>query len=155
MSKPTERFEIAHPGLEELDRLRAGLLDATPAARAAVLAHLEDCRECRARAALWPRMAAMLDEAAMDRATARDLSARRSRALQGIGAQRPRRAPIALALAAGVAALGIGIGTLFLAPSQNPDSPVAASETADLYVDLDFYLWLLHNRANENASPNS
>ncbi len=156
MNKLTERSDIAHPGSAELDRLRAGLLDASPAKRAAVLAHLDNCAECRARTALWPKVVAVLDEASADRASAQELSARRHRALHGAGAQRPRRAPIALALAAGVAAVAVGIGTLFLGQLRGPDEPVATAEApgADLYVDLDFYLWLLHKQTDEGASPN-
>lgn len=157
MSKQTEHSQTTHPSAAELDRLRAGLLEATSAERAAVLAHLEDCSECRAHAALWPRLVTALGEAALDRASTNALRARRRLALQGIGTRDARRRPIALALAAAVAAVAIGIGTLFLGPSRNSPPSLAGTEApaADLYVDLDFYLWLLHKQAHEGASPNS
>jgi len=157
MNKQTDSFLNQHPSAAEFDKLRSGLLDSDPTRRTAVLAHVNACATCQQQEALWPRLLHALDQQAADRGIAGALAARRHKALRSARRARPRPAYLGLAIAATITAIAIGIGTLFLNDTKDPTSVVAAVESPapDLYADLDFYLWLMHKRTNDNASPNS
>jgi anti-sigma factor RsiW len=146
-----------HPNTVELDELRTGLLDRDPNRRAAITAHLKACAACQRQEALWPRLLHALDRQAADDGVAGALAVRRHRALHGSPRVRSRSAYLGLAVAAAVTAIAIGIGTVFLNETKAPEPIVAAVEAPgpDLYADLDFYLWLVHKRSDENTSPNS
>lgn len=151
----TKRNEVVvHPQTADLDRLRAGLLDDAPAAREALLAHLQSCSECQARSALWPRVSAALQPAAADGHVGGMLAARRQRALRGQGATRRKPPAVAFAVAAAIAAIAIGVSTLLHEPDFS-ETPVASTGAPDIYADLDFYLWLLEQQGDaEDDVPN-
>lgn len=144
----------AHPSSAELDRLRAGLLDDQPAQRTALVAHLENCPECRRHSQLAQRVGATLD-AQVERNLPGLLLARRQRALRGQPVERRRRLVPALAVAV-VTVIAVGIGVMLRAGPDSSDTvPVVAHTDADdLYVDIDFYLWLIENKpSQDDASP--
>lgn len=163
MNTRTNAFPGTHPSIDQLDRLRTGLLDDDPAARAAVAAHLETCPECQRQEELWPRVSRALDHAAADRGIANVLASRRHRALRGLSSRSRRTPYLGFAVAAAVTAAAVGIGAVLVdmnkpsAPTPTIPTPtLAASDasTPDLYADLDFYLWLMHKQAHADGSPN-
>jgi anti-sigma factor RsiW len=163
MKTRTNAFPGTHPSLDQLDRMRCGLLDDDPDTRAVVAAHLETCPECKRQEALWPRVSQTLDHAAADRGIANALATRRRRALRGLSSRTPVTPHLRFAVAAALGAVAIGIGAVLMdmnkspAPTSTvPTSTLAASDapTPDLYADLDFYLWLMHKQAHADGSPN-
>lgn len=145
----------AHPDPIEIDRLRAGLLDDDPPARAAIIAHLEGCAACRRREALWSHLLQALDAASADRGAAAALASRRQRLLREATGRRTLVVRPWLAIAAAIAAMVIGVGAALVIDARSPDTTQTAQAPApDLYADLDFYLWLMHQHAHAPASPN-
>lgn len=155
----TSTADSQHPASTELDRLRAGLLDREPALRARLLDHIGQCPHCQVRLDVWQTLARGLDSG-LDRQPGLTgaLRARRRAALAGEGARRPRYSawltrglPLAAALSV-MAAVGL---TVMVNTAPTPAPAVAQAENApDLYVDLDFYLWLSEQEANRNAPDN-
>lgn len=152
-----------HPDSAQLDQLRAGLLDHSPAAKSQLLEHLQGCAPCRqhtaAHAATMDKLVAT-QRAQPDPRLAQQLRTRRMAALAGNAAQRPhkpatRRLAPAFALATVVAmVIGVG-GFLERYPSPVP-APQELSQSTndnvpDLYADIDFYLWLSNHPTTENA----
>jgi hypothetical protein len=153
MNKTPEPSTAAHPGSAELDRLRAGLLDGDPDRRAELEQHLRLCRACREQVGLWSRVADALDRGASEPGVLSRVSARRHRALHGFSRPARRLTPVALALAATLAAVAVGLGVYISHERTNPDvTAVAGGEQSDLYADIDFYLWLMEQKANEDGS---
>ncbi|MDX1698317.1 MAG: zf-HC2 domain-containing protein, partial [Thiohalobacterales bacterium] len=81
-----------HPDTEQLDRLRAGLLDDRPEERAALEQHLAGCDSCRAQAGIWKQLnpgalGPQLDTGAIDNALQ---AARRQALADNRAGQRPR-----------------------------------------------------------------
>ncbi|MFL6652030.1 MAG: hypothetical protein ACJ8J7_12170 [Sulfurifustaceae bacterium] len=144
-----------HPSAADLDRLRAGLLDPEPAVRERLSAHVRTCPVCQERVGLWPHLIEQLEGASAERGLVGRLAVRRERALRGERTQTRRRAPFAFALAAAVAAAAIGLGIFFFNDDDMaPADPVAATNSPDLYADIDFYLWLMEKQESQDASPN-
>lgn len=137
----------------QLDELRAGMLDEYPADREALRAHITDCAVCAARLGLWDQTKQVLG---IEHSGVRHaLRARRAAALAGNATvdSRPVRWGLPMALAAGVAAVALGLGVLVY-PPDNTDSGQLAATTADepdLYTDIDFYLWLLRKQHDETG----
>jgi hypothetical protein len=153
MKNPVEHSTATHPGSAELDRLRAGLLDGDPARRAELEQHLRVCRMCREQVGLWSKVAETLDRGASESGVMSRVDARRHRALHGFSRPVRRLTPVALALAATLAAVAIGLGVYISHERTNPDvTAVANGEQGDLYADIDFYLWLMEQKANEDGS---
>jgi anti-sigma factor RsiW len=154
MSKQIEISIGTHPTTLDLDRLRVGLLDETPTVSSALRAHLDRCPECQEQTALWPRITAALAGGVAERGLAGRIGARRQRALQGVPAQTPPRARLILVMAATLTAVAIGLG-VFILPERDDTgtSVVAEAQSADFYVDIDFYLWLMEKQGNDDASP--
>ncbi len=149
-----------HPEPEQLDRLRAGLLDDHPEEKAALESHLAGCVICRERcnwqllqpAALGPD----LDSDALQQA----LSNARRRALQA-GRQRHHHGFIPYASAA-LLLIAVSIGVWTLLPDNGNQQQMAAQDTRmvpDIYEDLEFYLWLANQKENgngdEEGNPNN
>jgi anti-sigma factor RsiW len=153
-----------HPAEEELDMLRAGLLDDEPARRALLTAHLERCAECRSRTGLWQRVATGLDEnARADSALNAALAARRRAALAAGQPAHPRRTwnRALIATAASVAvSIGLGLGIWYGTQLQTVRAPTpmvsqAVNEDAtDLYSNIDFYVWLGDQDASSTENGN-
>ncbi len=148
-----------HPDSTQLDQLRAGLLDHSPAAKAQLLEHLRDCATCRQQAATIDTLVAT-QRHQPDPRLARQLHARRMAALAGDAVLRPRQ-PAARWLApafalATVVAVAIGVGgflELNPAPATAPQelAQAANDDVPDLYADIDFYLWLSNHPTTENT----
>lgn len=144
-----------HPDTEQLDRLRAGLLDDSPREKAELEAHIARCETCQARSAGWAQLGPdalgpVLDSAALDR----DLRAAR---LQALGSghelrQRHAYAPWATAALLLIAVMtGVWTGQSWLQP-QPQLTAQAPHEVPDIYEDLDFYLWLAGQKDTETDS---
>ncbi len=139
----------SHPNSEQLDSLRAGLLDDDPQLKASLEAHLEQCASCRKRYDLSGHLhpGALPVEAAGEQ-----LDVLRRRALK---APAPRRRLIPIAVAAALALVAVVLVKPSLQDSR-PDTRLAqtpAQATPVLYEDLDFYLWLAdHKEDNDSAS---
>jgi anti-sigma factor RsiW len=174
MTRP-EITPAFHPDDDQLDRYRAGLLDGTRAAET-LAAHLAECAHCRARLERWARLARVafaaeeVHDEALRRAWREGLAqARRRRERRAaVTAQRPQRLRFvpALALAAAVAVLAVGLAFKFLPATPEAPSPVqtaateagpptAAAAPADLLADLDFYLWLSNHEPAVLLNPGS
>lgn len=153
---------MQHPAVNDLDRLRAGLLDDSPTEKSALTAHLETCASCRARAAGLRELVAAASQR-QDPWIEQALRARRAQALQGRSSSAPRGlgkqyvwGP-AVAAALVLAVVGLNYQALFAPPVGISSAPqvVAGAETAnnapDVYDDLDFYIWL--SSQDEAANP--
>jgi len=148
-----------HPEPDQLDRLRAGLLDDQPAAKSALESHLAGCATCRERnnwqvlqpGALGPE----LDTDSLQQAL---LYARRQ-ALQA-GSQHRRHGFIPYASAA-LLLIAVSAGIWMLQPDSSNRQQMAVQDSRmipDVYEDLEFYLWLANQKENgngdENGNPN-
>lgn len=144
---------LDHPTDRQLDELRAGMLDERLADREALRAHVTECAVCAARLELWDQTRQVLG--IEHRGVRHALRARRAAALTGNAAivPRPVRWGLPMALAAGVAAVALGLGTLVYPPDNTDDVPLAATaaDEPDLYTDIDFYLWLLRKQHDETG----
>lgn len=136
-----------HPSDAELDRLRAGLTEAT-----GLHSHVRICARCEQRLNLWPQVCATL--AQTDGHLTGQLAARRRRALDGKPAHARRRPMVLAAAFATLAALTVGIG-VFVQQGTAPTLPTTAQAEGvpDIYADLDFYLWLLEKQSDAGDAP--
>ena len=153
-----------HPDSEQLDCLRAGLLDEQPGAKADLEQHIAGCAACRQQLDGWQQLGpAGLGPELDSTALARDLQVARRRALNSghVKQRRPAYAPYA---AAAVLLLAISAGLWSLLPDTDTTSYMAASSSQlvpDVYEDLDFYLWLAtqkddgESNGNEHSNPNN
>jgi len=149
-----------HPDPDQLDRLRAGLLDDQPAAKAALEAHIADCeicQECCNWQLLQPgAMGPGLDTGALQQS----LRNVRRQALQA-GGQHHRHGLVPYAAAA-LLLVAVSVGIWTLQPENGSLQQMAAQDTRmipDIYEDLDFYLWLANQKdngnGNEEGNPNN
>lgn len=150
-----------HPDLEQLDRLRAGLLDDAAKEKTALQQHLAECPTCRAQVEGWTQFGAgMLDKKLGMDTLQRDLQHARRRALSG-GSGSHARAFVPYATAAMLLlAVSIGIWTIQPGDDSQPLQTAQSTEAVpDTYEDIDFYLWLANqedNGTDENpGNPNS
>lgn len=156
MARRDERMTEAHPADDELDRLRAGLIEGSSREHERLRAHLEGCARCQARERVWIRARESLEALAREPGLAARLRARRERALRGeSAARRGRRAAVAVFATVVVAAVAVGLGTWTYLGHEAPDAQLASGRdnVPDLYADIDFYLWLLEREA-ANQAPN-
>lgn len=139
-----------HPDSEQLDSLRAGLLDDDPPLKASIEAHLDTCESCRKRYD-WSghlRPGGLLIDPAGEQ-----LNLLRHQALKATPT-RQRLLPFAVA-----AALAL-VTVVLVKPSpqdSQPDTRLAQTSMDTeaipvLYEDLDFYLWLTDRKENADSS---
>lgn len=134
----------AHPDPEQLDRLRAGLLDDAAGSKAALVGHLETCATCRAQFDGWAQIGNGLQtETLAPEVLKTELQRRRRTAL----AARPRGRLHALVPYATAAmllvAVTVGLWTAWTDTGMQTLQTAQTGETVpDIYEDLDFYLWL-------------
>ena len=150
-----------HPDPEQLDQLRAGLLDDQADVKAALKAHIEHCQPCQSLLNNWQQLgpAALgphLDPEALDRS----LQQARKQALGTPGA-RPPRTFMPYATAA-LLLIAVSIGFWVTQPEYQDTTLATADHRQDipgLYEDIDFYLWLAEQNGNsinsEETNPNS
>jgi predicted anti-sigma-YlaC factor YlaD len=147
-----------HPDPEQLDRLRAGLLDSTPGEKDGLKRHLDECSACRTQFHGWDRFgAAMMDAElpteALQRARREALASRRR--------SHHVRTFVPYATAALLmVAVTIGVWTLQPGDESQPLLTAQSTETIpDIYEDLDFYLWLANQKDTgsdeDNGKPNN
>ena len=141
--------EDTHPDREQLDRLRAGLLDDEPDTRAALEVHIEDCPRCQASLQGWSQLGPDALGPAIDtaRVDAGLLQARRT-ALAGTSRRRPMRyatlataALLLIIVSAGLLTLNTGL--------QQQVTVQATAGVPEIYEDIDFYLWLADQQDEE------
>ncbi len=155
MSRHENRLDF-HPDDDQLDRLRAGLLDGTPEHQG-LMAHLAACETCRWRLHRWQVLVrAAFAEDGRDAQLYRALKDVRPDRL--VAARTPRFFP-PLALAATLAALAIGVASV-LPPILRPaTAPTQTAEThtpsPDLLADIDFYLWLSGYETKSPSPPDA
>jgi hypothetical protein len=149
-----------HPEPEQLDRLRAGLLDDQPEAKAALEAHLAGCTTCRG-SCNWQLLNPGAFGPDFDTDTLQQslLNARRQ-ALQA-GGRRHRHEFVPYATAA-LLLIAVSIGIWTLQTDNGSRQQIAVRDTQmipDIYEDLEFYLWLANQKDNgngdEEANPNN
>jgi len=146
-----------HPDTEQLDRLRAGLLDAEPERKNALESHVAACADCQSRLGNWHQLGALTLE--IQPGLKPDLMHARRQALAAAPKHHLRRfAPLATA-AALLIALSAGLWTLqYGTPTVQHMTARTSVDVPDIYEDIDFYLWLAtqkeqgatdeHNNAN-------
>jgi hypothetical protein len=147
-----------HPDPELLDRLRAGLLDEQPGAKADLLQHIAGCAACRQQLEGWQQLGpAGLGPQLESTALTRDLQAVRRQALNS-GRRRHRHQALVPYAAAAVLVLAVSAGLWSLWPDTDTTTRMAASssqQVPDVYEDLDFYLWLVTQEGNGDGNEYS
>jgi hypothetical protein len=140
-----------HPESDQLDQLRAGLLDEQPAVKVALEAHIAGCKICQERCnwyILHPgAMGPDLDSDALQQSLQK---ARRQALLSG--SQRRHYGFVPYASAA-LLLIAVSIGIWTLQPDNGSQQQTAAQDTGtvpDVYEDLEFYLWLANQEGNGN-----
>ena len=141
-----------HPESDQLDQLRAGLLDDQPAVKVALEAHIAGCTTCQERCnwhILHPgAMGPDLDSDALQQS----LRNARRQALQS-GSQRRHYGFVPYASAA-LLLIAVSIGIWTLQPENGSQQQIAAQDAGtvpDVYEDLEFYLWLANQEDNGNT----
>lgn len=134
-----------HPATSDLDAWRADLLDATAAQN--VAEHVAACATCAHAASVTDTVTRVANTVSPE--LERQLRVRRRTALATParrGALSPR-----WALAAGMSALALGLA-LYLGSGEQARAP---GVDADVYADVDFYLWLAERdeKANDAHNP--
>lgn len=150
-----------HPDPEQLDRLRAGLLDDQADVKHALQGHIEQCPSCRSHFSSWQQLGpAALGPQLGAESLGRSLQQARRQALSGTQARPMRRfSPYATAA---LLLIAVSIGFWVAQPEQQ-DTRLATAETGqevpDLYEDIDFYLWLAGQNGDsinhEDSNPNN
>ncbi len=146
----------AHPDPEQLDRLRAGLLDEHPDEKAAMEQHLNECSTCRAQDEGWAQLGTpQLDTHLSRDALQRDLlQARRVALASHRHSSRARTFTPYATAAALLVAVTIGLWTIQPGDESRPLLTAQSIEAIpDTYEDLDFYLWLA-NQADTGSDDN-
>lgn len=140
-----------HPDSEQLDSLRAGLLDDDPQRKADIETHLNHCAACRQRYDLAGHLQPGRLPVA---APGAELEQIRQQALETRSA-RPRRL-FSFAVAAALALVAVVLVKPSLQDTPPADTRVAQKTpqeiTPVLYEDLDFYLWLADHKENSDSS---
>ena len=150
-----------HPDPEQLDRLRAGLLDDQADEKSSLENHIEHCPSCQSQYNSWQQLGPgalgpRLDTESLDQT----LQQARSQALDHTDVRHSRTfTPYATAA---LLLIAVSIGFWVAQPEQQ-DTQLATAETGqdvpDLYEDIDFYLWLAGQNGNsidnEDSNPNN
>jgi hypothetical protein len=150
-----------HPDPEQLDKLRAGLLDDQANVKAALENHIEQCPSCQSLMNSWQQLGPTalgprLDPESLDHS----LQQARQQALRDTG-KRHSRTFMPYATAA-LLLIAISVG-FWVAQPEYQDTPLVtadhSTDVPDLYEDIEFYLWLAGQNGNsidsEETDPNS
>ena len=146
--------EDRHPDREQLDRLRAGLLDDEPDTRAALEAHIEGCPDCQASLQGWQQLGPDALGPAID-TTRVEAGLRQARqvALASTGRRRPMR--YATLATAALLLVIVSAGLLTLNTGQQQNTMQATAGVPEIYEDIDFYLWLTDQQDEETKDDNA
>ena len=145
-----------HPALEQLDRLRAGLLDDEMDTATILEAHIRNCPECQSHLSGWTRLQELAQSSEGDQLL---LASRLREAREAaLSAAAPLKKPLlqpALAIAASLMLVtGLVLWSPWSALDLAPDQMAQHQEEPgpDLYEDLDFYLWLAGRQESSIAT---
>jgi hypothetical protein len=141
-----------HPEPDQLDRLRAGLLDDQPAVKTALEAHVAGCNTCQERSNWQVLHPGALGPDLDSDALRQSLRKARRQALQS--RSRPRRYGFARYASAALLLVAVSVGIWTLQQDNGNQQQMAAQDTGavpDVYEDLDFYLWLANQEDNVNT----
>ena len=150
-----------HPDPEQLDQLRAGLLDDQPEEKAALESHIEHCTVCQLHFGSWQQLNPDAFGPRLDTASlGSSLQQARSQAMSKTGSRFSRTfTPYATAA---LLLIAVSVGFWVTPPEYQDTSQRIADrsqEVPDLYEDIDFYLWLAgqngNNINNEEINPNN
>jgi hypothetical protein len=149
-----------HPEPDQLDRLRAGLLDDQPEAKVALEAHVAGCVICQQRCSWQLLQPGALGPDLDNDALQQSLRKARRQALQS-SSEHSRHGFVPWASAA-LILIAVSIGIWTLLPDNGSQQQMAALDSRkipDIYEDLEFYLWLANQKENgntdEDANPNN
>lgn len=150
-----------HPDPEQLDQLRAGLLDDQPDVKTALESHIGQCLPCQSLLNSWQQLGpGALGPRLNPGLLGHSLQQARQQALGIPGVRRPFTF-IPYATAA-LLLIAVSIGFWAVQPGQQELTLVTADQNQDipgLYEDIDFYLWLARQNGNsingEGNNPNS
>lgn len=150
-----------HPDTEQLDQLRAGLLDDQPGEKAALKSHIKQCPACRSHFDSWQQLNPDAFGPKLEtESLGQSLQQARLQAMGKTGAH-PSRTFTPYATAA-LLLITVSIGFWVIQPAHQDTSLQMADrsrEVPDLYEDLDFYLWLAGQNGNtinsEAINPNN
>ena len=150
-----------HPDPEQLDRLRAGLLDDQADEKRSLENHIEHCPSCQSHYNSWQQLGPAALGPQLDAASlGRSLQGRRRQALDQADTRHSRTfVPYATAA---LLLIAVSIG-YWVAQPGHQDTQLATAEPGqeipDLYEDIDFYLWLAGQNGNsinnEDSNPNN
>ncbi len=150
-----------HPDPEQLDQLRAGLLDDQADAKAALEEHVEQCASCQSLLTNWQQLGPDALGPQLDpESIGHSLQQARQQALNTRDARQPRTLmPYATAA---LLLIAVSIGFWIAQPEYRETTLVTANQgqtVPGLYEDIDFYLWLAEQNGNsinsEETNPNS
>jgi hypothetical protein len=150
-----------HPDPEQLDQLRAGLLDDQADVKAALESHVEQCPSCQSLLNNWQQLGpAALGPQLEPESLDHSLQQARQQALRTPDA-RPSRTFMPFATAA-LLLIAVSIG-FWIAEPEHKETTLATTDQGQdvpgLYEDIDFYLWLAGENGNsinrEESNPNS
>ena len=150
-----------HPDPEQLDQLRAGLLDEQVEEKAALEAHIEHCPSCQSLLNNWKQLGPEALGPQLDQQSlSHSLQQARQQALDSKDARQSRTfMPYATAA---LLLIAVSIGFWVTQPEYQ-DTTLAtvdhSQDIPDLYEDIDFYLWLAEENGSsinrEQTNPNS
>jgi len=150
-----------HPDPEQLDKLRAGLLDDQPAVKSALESHIGHCPSCQSLMNSWQQLGpTALGPQLAPESLGHSLRQARQQALRATGKGHSRTFMPYATAALLLIAVSIGIWTL--QPDNGVQQQMAVQDSRmipDIYEDLDFYLWLANQKDNgngdEKGNPNN
>ena len=141
-----------HPEPDQLDRLRAGLLDDQPAVKIALEAHVAGCTTCQERSNWQVLHPGALGPDLDSDALRQSLRKARRQALQS--SSRPRYYGFARYASAALLLVAVSVGIWTLQQDNSSQQQMVVQDTGtvpDIYEDLDFYLWLANQEDNVNT----
>jgi anti-sigma factor RsiW len=150
-----------HPDTEQLDQLRAGLLDDQTDEKAALESHIEHCPSCQSLMNGWQQLGPSALGPQLDvESLGHSLQQARQQALNDAGKSHSRTfMPYATAA---LLLIAVSVG-FWIAQPDYRDTPLMTADHSpdvpDLYEDIEFYLWLAEQNGNsiksEETNPNS
>ena len=150
-----------HPDPEQLDRLRAGLLDDQADEKRSMENHIEHCPSCQSHYTSWQQLGPTALGPQLGTASlGSSLQQARRQALDNADTRHSRSYTRYATAALLLIAVSIGF---WVAQPEFQDTQLATAESGqevpDLYEDIDFYLWLAGQNGNsinnEETNPNN
>ncbi len=147
---------LQHPAPEQLDRLRAGLLDDGIDTATVLEAHIHNCPECQDHLRGWTRLQELAQSSEGDQAllVSRLQEARKAALSTATPAKKPLLQPILAMAASLMLVAGLVLWSPWSALDIAPDQIAQHQDEQgpDLYEDLDFYIWLAGHQDSSIAT---